>query len=681
MGFLDAPGMTTAAADSRYVRSVNGAAAGSDGDVTVSAAVSDADLAVAVQSGETRSALDSAYAPAALSTQAVRTINGTGPDAAGNVVVSGGVTDADLAGMVTSGSTKTTLDSTYASAGAVDTKASKSQAHSSDWVNAKEAGAKGDGSTNDGPVLQSLLNSLPEGGTLFLPTGTYITRQTLFIPPGRRLVGVTSSRWHYTYAGKCVIRAMTPWTAGHNAVIKIADETINQYGAPSDGVTVANITIDNTALPWTGNEASETVHALYCEGLVRSITLDNIAVNAARGNAFRFSAGASARTSPNVPRGIEATRLRSVNNCRKEHFYMVGTTDSIFTDCLAASGASSGFFLFNLAETKMVSCRSLFTGGHGFEITGTQDLASLQLISPSTDRNAKHGIFINSSGVRPITISSPLLSRDGSDGVSNGICIAGTASAKTSPVIIDGMVMMPGVDDNGSGTLTPLVGMALSNTTMVRATGMVWGVNSAISDGGGHRSTPTLPEFRRVGTTTSYTDSKVSSGSTELETLSRKDVTSSAISMGSTVLRATSIPDVPSEVTVSTVRVASGATAAGATPTIVRLGVYKENTDGSLSLVGSTDNDTSLLAAASTTYDKPLSSPVVLTPGVRYFVGLLVVTSATAPTVAGAVGAVASLLAASPRISAQINGRTDLPASVAVADMTNSGSLVYAKLF
>lgn len=382
-------------------------------------------------------------------------------------------------------------------------------AHSPDWINAKEAGARGDGTGNDGPAIQQLLNDLPPGGTVYVPTGVYNTRGTIHIPPGRRLVGVTSSRWHYTYPGKCIIRAMTPWTPGDNAVIKIADETTNPYGEPSNGATVANLTIDETALPWTGDETTETVHGLYCEGLVRSITLDNITVNAARGNAFRFAAGDTTRTSPNIPRGIEASRLRSVNNCRKEHYYMVGTTDSIFDDCLAASGQATGFYLYNLAETKIVSCRSVFTGGWGFHVDGTQDLASLQLVSPSTDRNKSGGLLVTATGKRPITVSSPLFSRDSSDQQNPAVYIKGSSTTKASPTIIEGMVMMPGVDDNGTGALTPRVGVRAENCSILRMTGMAWGVDTAVQDVGGHTVPPTFTEFRRTGTISAPRDSKV----------------------------------------------------------------------------------------------------------------------------------------------------------------------------
>lgn len=132
---------------------------------------------------------------------------------------------------------------------------------------------------------------------------------------------------------------------------------------------------------------------------------------------------------------------------------------------------------------------------------------------------------------------------------------------------------------------------------------------------------------------------------------------------------------------VTQVRTISGGTAAGATPTVCRVGIYTEDASGNLTLAGSIANDTTLWATQNTAYTSTLSAGFTKTAGQRYAVGLLVVTGATAPTYQG-MGA--SLLAGessqAPRISARFTGQTDLPGSVAVGSLATSPSMPYAVL-
>lgn len=122
--------------------------------------------------------------------------------------------------------------------------------------------------------------------------------------------------------------------------------------------------------------------------------------------------------------------------------------------------------------------------------------------------------------------------------------------------------------------------------------------------------------------------------------------------------------------TINTITVGiSNGTAAGATPTLVRMGIWAANADGSLSaLLASTANDTTLLAALNTLYPKALSSSFSKVVDTRYACGILVVSGAAMPTMLGttANGTTTSAYLTSPVISALVTGLADLPATVAV---------------
>ena len=120
------------------------------------------------------------------------------------------------------------------------------------------------------------------------------------------------------------------------------------------------------------------------------------------------------------------------------------------------------------------------------------------------------------------------------------------------------------------------------------------------------------------------------------------------------------------------VRMYSGATAAGATPTLIRVGVWAATAAGVLtSLEASTANDTSLLAVANTAYTKSLQASWTPTRGQRYFAALLVVTAATAPTMQGSQTTGSPLaLGESPVLAGFLSGQTDLPSTATVSSLT-----------
>lgn len=134
--------------------------------------------------------------------------------------------------------------------------------------------------------------------------------------------------------------------------------------------------------------------------------------------------------------------------------------------------------------------------------------------------------------------------------------------------------------------------------------------------------------------------------------------------------------------TVTHLRLITAGTAAAPTPTLCRLGVYEENVDGSLTLIHSTANDTSLFAAALTRYTVPLTDSWAKVRGKRYAIGRLIVSAATTPSFRGLLdaGGVVNEWAEAPRMTAQWTGQSNLPASVPVANLSNSSQFDYVAL-
>jgi hypothetical protein len=149
----------------------------------------------------------------------------------------------------------------------------------------------------------------------------------------------------------------------------------------------------------------------------------------------------------------------------------------------------------------------------------------------------------------------------------------------------------------------------------------------------------------------------------------------SAVTLTSGVVRFTYFRACRTE-TLTTIKGILGGTAAGATPTISRFGLYKEDqASGDLTLVASTTNDTALFTGStSQEFTKDLTTAYEVKRGTRYAGAWLCVTGAAAPTIVGAslgssAGGYSNLCNRFPRLNGQLTGQTDLPASVTSANV------------
>lgn len=125
--------------------------------------------------------------------------------------------------------------------------------------------------------------------------------------------------------------------------------------------------------------------------------------------------------------------------------------------------------------------------------------------------------------------------------------------------------------------------------------------------------------------------------------------------------------------TINTLTVSTGSTAAAATPTLCRMGVFSVAANGDLTLVASTPNDTTLFAAANTPYAKGLSAPFSKIAGTRYATGIIIVSSATMPNFHGkqyaATSWVQTLSRLAPSFLGRLTAQTDLPSSITAGSL------------
>ena len=136
--------------------------------------------------------------------------------------------------------------------------------------------------------------------------------------------------------------------------------------------------------------------------------------------------------------------------------------------------------------------------------------------------------------------------------------------------------------------------------------------------------------------------------------------------------------------TVTAIAVFTGNTAAAATPSLCRYGIYSVAGNGDLTLVASVANDTSLFAGTVTRYSRNLEASWSKVAGTRYAFGLLVVTAGAAPNIVcqntGTGGSVVAAMFLAPRVTGSVTGQSDLPASVSNASITTSYRRMWGEL-
>jgi hypothetical protein len=161
------------------------------------------------------------------------------------------------------------------------------------------------------------------------------------------------------------------------------------------------------------------------------------------------------------------------------------------------------------------------------------------------------------------------------------------------------------------------------------------------------------------------------------ETLPRELIVSTGVNTSTGSLRLGYFTARKSETTTQ-VRVVSGSTAAGATPTLVRVGLFDVATNGNLTLIASTVNDTAVFAAATTIYTRSWSASVAKVAGHRYALGILIVTAAAVPTLMGQ--SIQCDILAAPLITSALSGQTDMPSSITAGSLASSGVRPYAAI-
>ncbi|MDX3260693.1 glycosyl hydrolase family 28-related protein [Streptomyces sp. MI02-2A] len=355
----------------------------------------------------------------------------------------------------------------------------------------QDFGAKGDKITDDTLAIQSALNSALPGQNVLLP-GSHATSAPLKIPPQVGLIGMHGA--HIDTVTNPTIKPLASFSGA--AVILLVDQATGGYSQTSTEQRIQNLTIDCSNL--TGN----TIDGIQAQGYVHGVYITDVSIQEAPNHGVTAASNASGSAYSWRAMRLHVTSPGGIG-------INASMTDSHWIDCEVIGGSSHGWFIAGAANSVFSLCKSEWSGLDGFNIGGTgtgQGSGQITFIGCTTDRNKNNGFSFPAaaSGSAPIVLIGCTLRRDGSASASSGWAAININGA-TAPILIDGLSVYPGVNDDGTGINSPQYGISVSNATSVNyASAYLHAATAGFFDGGGNSTVRRGMNIQeRTGTTSS----------------------------------------------------------------------------------------------------------------------------------------------------------------------------------
>ncbi|MET3808437.1 hypothetical protein ABIB25_005466 [Nakamurella sp. UYEF19] len=296
-------------------------------------------------------------------------------------------------------------------------------------ANVNDFGATGDGHTDDTAAFAAAIDSLPGGGGVLIPNGTYAVQQ---IRLKRRIV-LQGQGWRSTLL-------QMPDVSG--ALIVLDDVNV-EFTRVSSLMLNGNKAQQSQPNAGIGYLNDGGVFSFYDSNHI----VDNVLILNTKGHGLRLSlACREAKVSNVYVLGPDASG------------FSIGSTDCTFTTCTVGGAGLSGWdllgpnnkfvsckgfgngrlsdstndsgFLIRQSRQNLANCEAQDNGGHGFWLQGVVDVTMATCIA---DSNGSHGVNTSGFSIFNSTMVSVLgfqsLNRTGKATQRLGLEIAGTASS------------------------------------------------------------------------------------------------------------------------------------------------------------------------------------------------------------------------------------------------------------
>lgn len=548
-------------------------------------------------------------------------------------------------------------------------------------VNVKDYGATGDNATNDTTAIQAAIDAAGYGGLVRFPPGNY-KYTSLTLNHSQHLMG---AGWHSLRDAATTFGDAAYATAGNfgGTILRstlTSGSSIVHVGSGGNNVMEGRVSDLMIIGPGSGTSVGIQVGSgsvSVVKPIYRNVSVANFATGVQMTNVDEASFELTIRGCTKALSLVTAVNANAFYGLNMQRC----TDGVVFEDATSLANTFTSMICQNLTGTDATvqGEAHVFLTPY-FENAGTRamDFASAshcRVVSPSLqgtggkDIRIQSGCFFNEfTGLKTSGGGAVSVTNAGNGTLLSGVLVNVTDTG-TSTHLVDlnnALLSVPRLVVNNGGTGGPTL-----RSGSVAPEGAVTASRGALymRTGGGAGTSLYIKESdtTNVGWVANAPAPDLTTG----EMIpNRYEITSAAVTHASgTVVLCYFVADKTE--TITTLTAYTSGTAAGATPTLCRMGIYSIAANGDGTLVASTPNDTALFAAINTAYPKALSASLSKVAGQRYATALLVVSGAAMPTHLGAAFQAttpfSNIQALAPARNARITSQSDLPSSFVAA--------------
>lgn len=353
-------------------------------------------------------------------------------------------------------------------------------------------GASPGGTADSTTAIQNALAAAAPGQIVYFPAGKYLISSPLALPNAGVIQGSAGFAPPSQDAGSVLV--MSAAFAGAGAIT-----TTCASGGPVIGGQVRDLGIDGSAAAAGGG--------IIGTGNVTNLAIDNVAIYKVPG------AGIDATVSNGTgsPHGWHVRHVR-VDGAGANGINCGTATDCTWDDVHVINSTGHAWSLAGCpANSRFIGCRGEWSGAgkDGWHLVSTWNSSTgsgaVTMTACSTDRNDGHGVNVLATGNVPLILDACMFRRDGRNGGAGGGGFAGiNISAATIPVVIGPVAVWPGVDDDGTHSNSPQIGLSVANSAYVQVSGgYIQGNTTAVNNGGSNTAFFVSPAVLTATGTTS----------------------------------------------------------------------------------------------------------------------------------------------------------------------------------
>lgn len=508
-------------------------------------------------------------------------------------------------------------------------------------IDSRDFGVKADDVTDSAAALNAALLQCPQGGAVQLPPTTAGTSGAVRISasivpqPFTQLWGYYGER-DQIGSGFPRIKPFSAFTGA--AAVRLLDKEEGGFSVDNQGVVLKDLSFDGSALGAT------VLDAIKATGLVHGVHLENVSAYSFTSHGIETANYTRLDTSVQHPYSWRGSNLQMQTNSG-DGFHLLNATDCVFDGGSRADhNAGVGWWISGCANSTFADCRAEWND-RGFWFTGSVPVGggfgAISVIGASTDRNTRDGFFVDSTGGL-ILFSSPRATRDGRNAKAGGGGYAGiAASGATTVILINDPGVLPGVDDDTTGTNSPQYGMSFTGNAYVAVdgAGLVQGNTAGFNDGGSNTvlrrganvvdrsGTTTSPSAINYPATSTYPHALPSTGSYYFPLSADSTSTTATMANGAETAAPFYFPGG------TILRIGAEVTVVGDVGSKIRLGIRADGANGQPASAAPLLDAGQIAGDSATVQEITLGSPLTLAPGWYWLTATVQAVTTTSPTI------------------------------------------------